>query len=246
MMGPDCGTAIINGVPLGFANVVARGPVGIVAASGTGLQEISSIVTNQGLGISQAIGTGGRDVQAEVGGVMFLMALEALAADEQTRVIVLAGKPPAAEVLARIEAKAAEIEKPLVNVFLGAAASGPRAASTLTEAAQRAVTAMGLQMFSSSPASVLTAVRVPKGIDGNALVKKMRDEYGVTVAGGQESLKGKIVRIAHMGYMGRFDIIVALSALEMALKELGHDVTPGCGVAAAEEVFLARGAAGAS
>ena len=67
-MGPDCGTAIINGVPLAFANAVQRGDIGIVAASGTGLQEVSCVISNQGAGISQAIGTGGRDVSREVGG----------------------------------------------------------------------------------------------------------------------------------------------------------------------------------
>ncbi|MGO9245615.1 MAG: FdrA family protein, partial [Verrucomicrobiia bacterium] len=72
VMGPDCGTAIINGVPLAFANVVNRGSIGIVAAAGTGLQEVSCIISNAGAGISQAIGTGGRDVKQEVGGIMFL------------------------------------------------------------------------------------------------------------------------------------------------------------------------------
>ncbi|MFW9997490.1 MAG: FdrA family protein, partial [Candidatus Odinarchaeota archaeon] len=78
VMGPGCGTAIINGVPLAFANVVNRGNIGIVAASGTGLQEISSIISNSGAGISQAIGTGGRDIKKEVGGIMFIEGLKAL------------------------------------------------------------------------------------------------------------------------------------------------------------------------
>ena len=139
VMGPDCGSAIITGVPLAFANVVRRGPIGIVAASGTGLQEVSTIVSNQGAGISQGIGTGGRDVQQEVGGIMFLAAMQALAEDEDTRVIVLVSKPPAAKVLSRIEAKISEIDKPVVPVFLGAESRGPEAATTLLEAALRAV-----------------------------------------------------------------------------------------------------------
>ena len=81
LMGPDCGTAIINGVPLAFANAVNRGDIGIVAAAGTGLQEVSSLISNQGAGISQAIGTGGRDVKKEVGGIMFLEGLKALIQD---------------------------------------------------------------------------------------------------------------------------------------------------------------------
>jgi len=97
VMGPDCGTAIINGVPLAFANIVNRGKIGIVAASGTGLQEISSIISNNGAGISQAIGTGGRDVKKEVGGIMFLAALDALKSDKNTEIIVLVSKPSAKE-----------------------------------------------------------------------------------------------------------------------------------------------------
>ena len=78
VMGPDCGTAIINGTPLAFANVVNRGNIGIVGASGTGLQEVSCIISNAGCGVSQAIGTGGRDVKKEVGGIMFIQGLKAL------------------------------------------------------------------------------------------------------------------------------------------------------------------------
>ncbi len=123
VMGPDCGTAILNGVPLAFANAVSRGDVGIVAASGTGLQEVSSIVSNRGAGVSQAIGTGGRDVSSDVGGITFLDALGALAADPATRVLVLVSKPPDAGVLEAIREAAAGIGKPVVSVFLGAAAN---------------------------------------------------------------------------------------------------------------------------
>ncbi|MCX5790239.1 MAG: acyl-CoA synthetase FdrA [Elusimicrobia bacterium] len=102
VMGPDCGTAIINGAPLGFANIVRRGDVGIVAAAGTGLQEVSSILSNEGAGVSQAIGTGGRDVKQDVGGIMFLEGIKALMEDDATRVIVLVGKPFHESVLAKV------------------------------------------------------------------------------------------------------------------------------------------------
>ena len=123
-MGPDCGTAIINGVPLAFANVVNRGNIGIVAAAGTGLQEVSCIISNEGAGISQAIGTGGRDVKQEVGGIMFLEALKALAKDEQTRVILLVSKPPHQEVLEADRESDKTIRKPIVTSFIGAATNG--------------------------------------------------------------------------------------------------------------------------
>jgi len=138
VMGPDCGTAIINGVPLAFANAVSRGSIGIVAAAGTGLQEVSCIISNAGAGISQAIGTGGRDVKQEVGGIMFLEGLKALAKDEQTRVILLVSKPPHKDVLRRIEKLAKTIRKPIVTAFVGASRQGDRT-STLEEAALVAV-----------------------------------------------------------------------------------------------------------
>ena len=119
VMGPDCGTAIINGVPLAFANVVNRGNIGIVAASGTGLQEVSSIISNAGSGISQAIGTGGRDVKKEIGGIMFRAGLKALNNDPQTEIIVLVSKPPDDEVLEKISQEIQKIKKPIIALFIG-------------------------------------------------------------------------------------------------------------------------------
>ncbi len=140
VMGPDCGTAIINGVPLAFANVVDRGNIGVVAASGTGLQEVSCLISNAGCGISQAIGTGGRDVTKEVGGVMFIEGIRALASDPSTHVVLLVSKPPAAEVVKKIVSVANGIQKPIVSVFLDASTallkdSNIVQASTLEEAA---------------------------------------------------------------------------------------------------------------
>ncbi|MCK5224626.1 FdrA family protein, partial [Candidatus Calescamantes bacterium] len=89
VMGPDCGTSIINNIPLGFANRTNKGGVGLVSASGTGLQAVTAMVHNLGGGISQAIGTGGRDLSKEVGGITMLMGLDALMADESTKIIVL-------------------------------------------------------------------------------------------------------------------------------------------------------------
>ena len=94
VMGPDCGTAIINGIPLAFANVVRRGEIGVVAASGTGLQQVTCLIDRWGKGISQAIGTGGHDLHRDVGGISMLQGLKALAADQSTSVIVLIAKPP--------------------------------------------------------------------------------------------------------------------------------------------------------
>ena len=109
----------------------------------------------------------------------------------------------------------------------------------LTRATHAAVKAMGLkQIAPDSPASSATGIFIPEGIDGGKLVKFIRDDMGVTLAGGQDHWKGKVVRIAHLGYIDSFDIIIAISALEMGLKKFGHDVTLGKGVAAAQEVLL--------
>ena len=119
MMGPDCGTAIINGVPLAFANVVARGPIGIVGASGTGTQEVSALIDQLGSGCSQVIGTGGRDLKSEIGGLMMLQAIDALIEDPETKVIVLISKPPAPEIAEKILKKVKETTKPVVVDFIG-------------------------------------------------------------------------------------------------------------------------------
>ena len=114
LMGPDCGTAIIGGVPLGFANVVPRGRIGIAAASGTGLQEIACLIAAAGEGLSHAIGVGGRDLSEAVGGLMMESALAALAADARTEVICIVGKSAEANVMRRLAEWAAQTIKPCV------------------------------------------------------------------------------------------------------------------------------------
>lgn len=119
VMGPDCGTAIINGSGLGFANRVRRGAIGLVGASGTGLQAITSHIHNLGAGVSQAIGTGGRDLKAAVGAITAHQGLDLLARDPQTKVIVLVSKPPAPQVATRLLAAAQATRKPVVVDFTG-------------------------------------------------------------------------------------------------------------------------------
>ncbi len=120
MMGPDCGTAIINGKPLCFANSVKQGSIGLVAASGSGLQEVTCCIDKMGAGITQAIGTGGRDLKdPRVGGLMMKMGIEALSEDDATKVIVVISKPPAPELVEEVIAKLKETGKPSVICFLG-------------------------------------------------------------------------------------------------------------------------------
>jgi serine---pyruvate transaminase len=109
----------------------------------------------------------------------------------------------------------------------------------MADAVRAAMRALGLELFAPAASSdAVTAVKVPQGIDGEKLVKAMRDTYNVTIAGGQAELKGKVFRIAHMGYIGEFDIITGISCLEKLLAQMGHKFQLGAGVKAVEEVFL--------
>lgn len=119
VMGPDCGTALVNGIGLGFANRVRRGNIGVVGASGTGLQAITSAIHNLGGGVSQGLGTGGRDLKDDVGGLTALQGLQTLAEDPQTDIIVLVSKPPSPAVAARLLTAAQGAGKPVVVNFLG-------------------------------------------------------------------------------------------------------------------------------
>ena len=144
VMGPDCGTALINGIGLGFANRVRRGSIGLIGASGTGLQAVMSAIHNLGAGISQALGTGGRDLKAEVGGITSRQALLVLSEDPETQIIVLISKPPAPDVAADVLASARQSGKPVVVHFIGYAPPGRQVdslhfASSLQEAAILAI-----------------------------------------------------------------------------------------------------------
>jgi succinyl-CoA synthetase alpha subunit len=134
VMGPDCGTAILDGVPLGFANVVRRGRIGLVGASGTGLQQVTCLIDRFGEGVSQAIGVGGHDLAERVGGPMMLMGIERLAADPATDVIVLISKPPAASVAQRVLEAAQACGKPVVVNFLGGDSAAVRQAGAIPAA----------------------------------------------------------------------------------------------------------------
>ena len=144
MMGPDCGTSIINGACLGFANVINRGTIGIVGASGTGVQEVTCQIERWGGGCSQVIGVGGRDLKEKVGGLMFLEVMRRLDEDPATDVIVLISKPPAPSVMNKVRELISQLKKPVVVNLLGGEPSAHPApnehfAGTLEEAAAMAV-----------------------------------------------------------------------------------------------------------
>ncbi|MFI5661322.1 transcriptional regulator [Streptomyces sp. NPDC051684] len=161
-MGPDCGTAVLDGVPVGFANALRPGRVGLIGASGTGLQQVSCLLDAAGEGVRQMIGTGGRDLSAEVGARTTLDALDLLAADPGCELIVLVSKPPAPDVAERVVERAGRAGKPVVAAFLGT--ERPRTVGsvtvvgTLRDAAREALRTLG-----GAPAPSWTPPTVPPG-----------------------------------------------------------------------------------
>ena len=167
VMGPDCGTALIGGVPLAFANEVPRGTIGLVSASGTGLQEVSCLIARGGRGVSHGIGVGGRDLGDKIGGLMTLMAIDALDADARTRHIVLISKPPSDAVAKTVLARVAESSKTFTICFLGLVAidlpDNAAMAPTLEAAAAHV---LGNPLSDLSPDEEAKAADLAKGMDG--------------------------------------------------------------------------------
>jgi succinyl-CoA synthetase alpha subunit len=156
LMGPDCGTAILDGVPLGFANEVDSGPIGLVSASGTGLQAVSSRISRLGSGVSQAIGTGGRDLSAEIRGLTTRTAVDRLDSDDATELIVLLSKPPADAAIEAVLDTVADCTTPVLAHFQGVDMNldGVRTANTLAATADLALEEVGVGTRADSQSDV--------------------------------------------------------------------------------------------
>lgn len=202
VMGPDCGTAIVGGVPLGFANQVRRGRIGLVGASGTGLQEVSCQIHALGEGVSHALGTGGRDPSAAIGGISLHAAMEMLAADASTEVIVLISKPPAAPVVqglnARMQQLAAQTGKHFVVLFLGAPPSaalpGITPVGTLFEAAAQAVALVQGKGKGKGKAATATRAGSAQLVNVAALPKPLDNAQNSSQNSSQHSPQQRYVR----------------------------------------------------
>ena len=182
VMGPDCGTAIINGLPLGFANVVRRGAIGLVAASGTGLQEVSCHIHHLGAGVSQAIGTGGRDLHEAIGGLSMIQGITLLAEDPETQLIVLISKPPAPGIMQKVLACARQCEKPVVVHFLGADEHSLQY--------EGVIPALSLRHAAEIAVATLEGKKAPKETSTReSLLVKARDSIGV-MAAKQKDIRG--------------------------------------------------------
>ena len=188
VMGPDCGTAIVNGIPLGFAHRIRRGPIGVVGASGTGIQEITVRIHQRGSGVSQALGTGGNDLSSAIGGISMLHGLSALDEDPDTNVIVLVSKPPAPEVAAAVLAAAAASTKPVVVIFLGADSAsiphnGVYFARYLAEAADMAVALASGKAPQQNPIGLTDDVHRKLMVESQAMASSQRFVRGIFSGG---------------------------------------------------------------
>ena len=200
VMGPDCGTAIVNGVPLGFANVVRRGPIGVVGASGTGTQEVTVRVHQLGSGVSQALGTGGHDLSQQIGGISMLGGLRSLDADTNTKVIVLVSKPPAPEIATRVLSAAGACTKPVVVIFLGAdpvgiSRKGVYGAEYLAQAADMAVALSKGDAPSAGPITVSNEVARTLNSLAHAMVPTQHYVRGI-FSGGTFCFEAQLVHAA--------------------------------------------------
>lgn len=183
VMGPDCGTAVLNNIPLGFANKVRKGNIGMVGAAGTGMQEVMMLIHKYGGGVSQAIGTGDRDLSATIGGATMLQGLRALNADPATEIIVVLSKPPAPEIIDKVlKCIKEECKKPTVVNFIGSniskyiEISGAIATDTLEATAQQAVKLAGIK----------TSFENQLDADSDNIAKREASQFAV----GQKYLRG--------------------------------------------------------
>ena len=168
LMGPGCGTALINGVALGFANVLDAGPVGIVGASGTGLQELTTLLNRRGVGVSQVIGVGGRDLSDTIGGIMMKQGISMLSSDPKTELIVLISKPPDITVTQTILKEVLSSGKPVVVNFLGEVGSRDHDGIIFTETIEDTAEKV-LSLIGNNPGSVLAT-------NTNTLIKMAHNE----------------------------------------------------------------------
>lgn len=224
VMGPDCGVANINGAALALASVIRPGPIGMIGASGSGLQEAACLVEKLGSGITQAIGTGGRDLKEEVGGLTMLTAIDLLEADPATRVMVLISKPPASEVAKTVLQRVRTCSKPVVIYFLGGdpepiRQAGAHAAATLDEAALIAVQLSGGRPNSSlKPAERLEAIAER---EASRLAPEQRYLRGL-FGGGTFSQAAQLAVRPYVGAVNTNAPVGASIRLKDARKSVGH------------------------
>ncbi len=193
VMGPDCGTSIIGGAGIGFANIVERGPIGVIGASGTGIQEVTTLISKAGSGISHAIGVGSHDLSDAVGGITSLQALKLLGEDKNTEIVVFISKPPGQETQKKLMEAIRDFQKPVVTCFLGASLdpANERMTTNLDDATAAALALIGAPGLpvQASEASVIALEKAGK----STTQKYVRGLF----AGGTFCYQAQQVMLAH-------------------------------------------------
>ncbi|MBO1305929.1 acyl-CoA synthetase FdrA [Enterococcus sp. 669A] len=218
VMGPDCGTGIIHSLPLAFTNNIRAGKVGIVGASGTGIQEVSTLIHRYGGGVTNAIGTGGRDLSSDVGAISMIDAILALNEDENTEVITVISKPPAKEIEEKVMSLLRNIKKPIVTIFLGVEPEYHEEdlyhAFTLDEAAQ-----LSAKLVQQEAALYQPAEALPIGISLNQKQTGIRGYY----AGGTLAYEAAFLIEKAFGIKGEHPDGYVLKTDEHEVIDLGDD-----------------------
>jgi len=223
LLGPECGTAIVGGVGFGFANRVKQGPVGLVSASGTGLQQVSCLVSRRS-GVSHALGTGGRDLADEVGGVASVQGLDLLRRDTETRAIVLISKPPSVTVARRLLEEARRAGKPVVVLFLGYAAPARRAGNLFFASALEDAAGLAIELATDEEPGLTgtAAFRVnPSGIGDLPFARGQRYLRGL-YSGGTLAYEAQLLLRSH----GLAVSTNALASSDSGGPSAGHDAGP--------------------
>ena len=227
VMGPDCGTVIIRGKALGMANACPTGPVGIVAAAGTGLQEVHVQLERRGVGTLHGIGTGGRDVKSEVGGIMVLSAMEALANDYEIEVLLVVGKPPAKDVEERIVALAERAGKPVVLGFVGGSAKGDKSSVYLCSELEESAAVAAALVKKTSPDEARKSLRDEEELEAASAAKKIGKRKGYLrglYAGGTLCYEAQLIASELLGPIWSNSPFDKKMQLEDSLKPKEHSI----------------------
>lgn len=218
VMGPDCGTSIIGGAGIGFANVVKRGPIGVIGASGTGIQEVTTLISKAGSGISHAIGVGSHDLSDAIGGVTSLQALELLAKDAGTEIVVFISKPPGEATQKRLVEALNSVGKPVVTCFLGAPAdpANERMTTNLDDAVSAALALVGAAALRSQTAD-------PAAFAAEMTGKSAEQKYVRGIfAGGTFTYQAQQVMLAHGLSIHSNAPLTGAQVLADSAKSVGH------------------------
>lgn len=227
VMGPDCGTVIIRGKALGMANACPTGPVGIVAAAGTGLQEVHVQLEHRGVGTLHGIGTGGRDVKSEVGGIMVLSAMEALIEDDEIEVLLVVGKPPAKDVEEKILALAETAGKPVVLGFVGGSAKGDKSSVYLCTELEESAAVTAALVKNTDPRAARESLRSEEDSEAAASVERIGKRKGYLrglYSGGTLCYEAQLVASELLGPIWSNSPFDKKMQLEDSLKPKEHSI----------------------